>query len=68
MKGLQKKRFHWITLYKQLNNAGMVCLKCGISRPILSKWLKRYEENGLAGLLEKNRTPFNFPKKKVFGQ
>jgi len=25
-------------------------LRCGISRPTLRKWLKRYEENGLEGL------------------
>ena len=44
-----QKRLKWVKLYQEFGNAGTVCLRCGISRPILRRWLKRYEENGLEG-------------------
>lgn len=64
----QKKRLIWIKLYKKIGNAGMVCLKCGISRPTLRKWVKRYERDGLVGLLGESRAPNNSPNRKVFDQ
>lgn len=45
----QKKRLSWIKVYKKVGNAGVVCLKCGISRPTLRKWVRRYESDGLVG-------------------
>ncbi|MBV9386068.1 MAG: IS481 family transposase, partial [Chroococcidiopsidaceae cyanobacterium CP_BM_ER_R8_30] len=30
-----KQRLRWIKLYEQTGNAGLVCLRCGISRPTL---------------------------------
>ena len=33
-----KARLTWITLYQQTQNAGLVCRRCGISRPTLRKW------------------------------
>lgn len=35
--------------------------KYGISRPIIYKWVYRYEEYGLDGLKEQSRKPFNSP-------
>jgi hypothetical protein len=32
------KRLRWVKLFKEIGNAGVVCLKCGISRPTLCKW------------------------------
>ncbi len=29
------KRFEWVRFYEQYENAGIVCLKCGIFRPTL---------------------------------
>ncbi|MBB1277363.1 IS481 family transposase, partial [Pseudoalteromonas sp. SR43-3] len=28
-----KQRLKWIELYEKTNNAGLVCRRCGISRP-----------------------------------
>ena len=61
----QKKRLKWIKLYEELGNAGVVCLKCGISRPTLRKWLRRFNNQGIEGLKEENRRPHSTPKLKV---
>ncbi|MBB1404014.1 helix-turn-helix domain-containing protein, partial [Pseudoalteromonas sp. SG45-1] len=44
-----KQCLKWIELYEKTNNAGLVCRRCGISRPTLRKWYKRYKEKGLDG-------------------
>lgn len=61
-----KKRLGWIKLYKETEDAGFVCRRCGISRPTLRKWLKRYHENGLDGLKSQSRKPHNSPSRKIF--
>jgi transposase InsO family protein len=60
-----RKRLRWIELFKKYGDAGIVCLKCGISRPTLRKWLCRYEEHGLEGLKGHSRKPNNSPARKV---
>ena len=60
-----KARLKWIELYKKTQNAGLVCRRCGISRPTLRKWLRRYEESGVEGLNNKSRRPLQSPNKKV---
>lgn len=60
-----KARLKWIELYKETYNAGLVCRRCGISRPTLRKWLRRYEESGIDGLHDKSRKPLRSPNKKV---
>jgi len=52
-----KTRLNWINIYLKLGNAGVVCKKCGISRPTLRKWLNRYKELGIEGLNEQSRRP-----------
>jgi transposase InsO family protein len=59
MDRLQKTRLGWIKAYQEIKNAGIVCRRCGISRPTLRKWLKRYKENGIDGLKELSRIPHN---------
>jgi transposase-like protein len=44
------QRLRWVELYERTQNAGLVCLKCGISRPTLCLWLRRYNEHGIEGL------------------
>jgi transposase InsO family protein len=61
----QRKRLKWIRLYERLGNAGRVCLKCGISRPTLRKWLRRYQRDGLDGLRDESRRPHSSPAQKV---
>ena len=57
MKNEVKKRFEWVMLYEAIGNAGVVCLKCGITRPTLRKWVKRFKESGIDGLSELSRRP-----------
>lgn len=64
MDKLQKTRLGWIKLYQKVKDAGVVCRKCGISRPTLRKWLKRYQSEGADGLKELSRRP-HISKKKV---
>lgn len=60
-----RKRLKWIRLYEETGNAGLVCLKCGITRPTLRKWLNRYQKDGEQGLQDQSRRPFHSPKSKV---
>ena len=60
-----KARLKWIELYKQTQDAGLVCRRCGISRPTLRKWWRRFEESGVEGLQERSRRPKTSPKTKV---
>ena len=63
-----RKRLKWIQLYEETQNAGLVCLRCGISRPTLRKWLRRYEDQGLDGLNDVSKRPHNYPNTKVDNQ
>ena len=45
-----QQRLGWIKLFEDTNDAGLVCRRCGISRPTLRKWWKRYSEQGIDGL------------------
>lgn len=58
-------RLIWVKLYEQTGNAGLVCRRCGISRPTLRKWHKRYREQGIDGLQDQSRRPHNSPNKKI---
>lgn len=60
-----RKRLEWINLYQATKDAGLTCRKCGISRPTLRKWLRRYQEHGLPGLASKSRRPLHSPAAKV---
>ena len=61
----QRARLGWIKLYEELNDAGLVCRRCGISRPTLRKWLRRYQADGEAGLLDQSRRPHSSPAQKI---
>ncbi len=60
-----KQRIRWVELYLETQNADLVCRRCGISRPTLRKWLKRYEQGGLDGLRDQSRRPHNSPNARV---
>lgn len=60
-----RQRLKWIELYEETKNAGLVCRRCGISRPTLRKWLKRYKENGLDGLQDVSKRPHTSPNAKI---
>ena len=59
-------RLRWIKQYESSGNLGVTCQRCGISRPTLRKWLKRYEELGVHGLISKSRKPKVSPNRKIF--
>ena len=61
-----RKRLVWVKLYEETGNAGLVCRRCGISRPTLRKWWNRYQELGIDGLKSESRKPKTSPKQKVF--
>jgi transposase InsO family protein len=61
-----KQRFTWVQLYHETHDAGLVCRRCGISRPTLRKWLRRYAEQGREGLTSQSRRPKRSPNQKVF--
>jgi len=61
----QRARLGWIKLYEEVKDAGLVCRRCGISRPTLRKWLQRYQEHGIDGLCDKSRRPHSSPSQKV---
>ena len=65
MKPEIKARLRWIKLYQKTGDAGLVCRRCGISRPTLRKWLRRYRESGIDGLHDKSKKPHRSPNKKV---
>lgn len=60
-----RARLRWVKLYEEIQNAGIVCRRCGISRPTLRKWLRRYRSDGLDGLGSRSRRPRDSPRRKV---
>jgi transposase-like protein len=63
-----RTRLGWIRLYEQVGNAGIVCRRCGISRPTLRKWWRRYQAGGVAGLETRSHRPHRSPNRKVFAE
>lgn len=63
---LTKARLGWVELYAQTGDAGLVCRRCGISRPTLREWWRRYQAAGPAGLVEQSRRPRHLAAQKVF--
>jgi transposase InsO family protein len=63
-----RTRLRWIQLYEETADAGLVCRRCGVSRPTLRKWLSRYKADGLKGLASRSRKPLRSPATKVFAK
>ena len=68
MKSEVKARLVWVKLYEKLGDAGLVCRRCGISRPTLRKWFRRYEDHGISGLIDLSRRPHHSPNQKLTSQ
>ena len=60
-----KTRLGWVRLYEQLGDFGLVCRRCGILRPTLRKWWRRYQAHGVNGLNEESRRPHHLAKRKI---
>jgi transposase InsO family protein len=65
MKREIQQRLTWIKLYEDTKDAGFVCRRCGISRPTLRKWWKRYSELGIDGLVDQSKRPHSSPNAKI---
>jgi transposase InsO family protein len=61
---IQARRL-WIKLYEKTQDAGLVCRRCGVSRPTLRKWWRRFQQHGDEGLSSKSRAPLHSPNRKV---
>ena len=60
-----RQRLRWVQLYEETQDAGLVCRRCGISRPTLRKCVRRYRAEGEAGLSAHSRRPKSSPRQKV---
>lgn len=60
-----QQRLTWVKLYEETNDAGLVCRRCGISRPTLRKWWKRYQAQGIDGLQSQSKRPHSSPNTKI---
>lgn len=60
-----KTRLQWVRMYEAVGDADIVCRRCGISRPTLRMWLKRYRTEGEAGLVSCSQRPKHSPNQKV---
>ncbi|HBE71118.1 MAG TPA: IS481 family transposase [Planctomycetaceae bacterium] len=61
----ERARLQWVKLFGKVKDAGLVCRRCGISRPTLRKWVRRFEKDGIAGLRDRSRRPKTSPATKV---
>ncbi|MFC1941070.1 helix-turn-helix domain-containing protein [Chloroflexota bacterium] len=50
-----RAQFRWIKHYESSGNLGVICQRCGISRPTKRKWLQQYEKDSLNGLVSKDK-------------
>lgn len=60
-----QQRLQWMRLYEDSGDAGFVCRRCGVSRPTLRKWWRRYQELGEEGLHSLSKRPKTSPNRKV---
>lgn len=60
-----RQRLVWVEMYAECGDAGFVCRRCGIARPTLRKWSRRYAAQGVEGLLDQSNRPHSSPKTKV---
>lgn len=60
-----RRRLKWVQLLLEQGDSGRVCRRCGISRPTLRKWARRYEALGEAGLASLSRRPHHSPRRKL---
>lgn len=63
---LPKAHLAWVELSSKTGDSKLVCRRCGISRPTLRKWWRRYQADGEAGLVDHSRRPHRLAAQKVF--
>jgi hypothetical protein len=65
MLAVVRQRLKWVRMYAETHDAGLTCLRCGVSRPTLRLWASRYCAIGDEGLLSRGRRLHRSPKLKV---
>lgn len=65
MGGSAKRRLAWVRMYMETRDAGLTCRRCGISRPTLRKWIRRFQTNGEEGLASRSTRPFRSPAQRI---
>ncbi len=61
-----KARLGWVKLYLEKQDFGYVCRHCGISRPTLRKWYRRYNARGIT--VSANNQEYKFQQSRyIFG-
>jgi transposase InsO family protein len=60
-----KRRRAWVELYLKTGDAGLTCRRCGISRPTLRKWIRRFKASGEAGLVSISTRPSGSPNRRI---
>src|SRR4051794_6500532 len=63
-----RTRLGWIRLYEQVGDAGLVCRRCGVSRPTLRRWWRCYQAEGEAALGARSHRPHRSPGRKVLAE
>jgi len=58
-------RLIWVRTYQRTGDAGLTCRRCGVSRPTLRKWWRRFQAEGELGLIDRSRRPRCSPARKV---
>lgn len=61
----RRARLTWVQMYQETGDAGLVCRRCGISRPTLRKWWRRFQAEGVEGLASQSRRPKRSPGRRV---
>jgi transposase InsO family protein len=65
MEAQVKMRLGWVEHYQKSGNISLSSRRCGISRVTLTKWLNRFQQQGMSGLLNQSRRPQRCPPPKV---
>jgi len=60
-----RKRYRCIELYGRSKSFSIVAHKYGISRVTLRNWVRRYERDGIAGLVSESPQPKRSPARKI---
>jgi transposase-like protein len=61
-----QRRLRWVEL--KVKNYSVVCLRYGISRPTLRKWVRQFQESGMDGLRAASKRPKSSPATKLEGK
>jgi len=63
---VQEQRIEFVVAaHRKEKSLSELCAEFGISRPTGYQWLKRYQANGMRGIVEKSRRPHRSPRRTV---